>query len=126
MFIEHVNLTVTDVRRSADFYERLFGWHARWEGTTNDGRPAAHVGDDRCYLALFQSSKDGRAPMDYDTVGVNHFGVVVENLDEMRARLDALGAEYGDEQDYEPGRRLYLIDPDGIEVELVQYETATV
>lgn len=42
----------------------------------------------------------------------------------MKQRLGELGVQHGDEQDYEPGRRLYFVDPDGIEVELVQYETA--
>ncbi len=42
----------------------------------------------------------------------------------MKQRLGELGVTPGDEQDYEPGRRVYFTDPDGIEVELVQYEAA--
>ncbi len=124
MFIEHVNLTVTNLQRSIDFYEKLFGWSTRWRGQTTGGRPAAHVGDERCYIALFETASAGRATIDYDAVGFNHFGVVVESLDEMKRRLVALGVEHGDEQDYEPGRRVYFTDPDGTEVELVQYEPA--
>lgn len=126
MFIEHVNLTVSDLDRSLVFYQRLFDWHVRWRGETSQGRPAAHVGDDRCYIALFQSPAGGRAPYDYDAIGLNHFGLVVDDLDHARQRLIELGAEYTAEQNYEPGRRVYVIDPDGIEVELVQYEPAAV
>ena len=48
MFLEHVNLTVSDLQRSIDLYSDLLGLHVRWQGTTSDGHPAAHVGDDRC------------------------------------------------------------------------------
>ena len=124
MFIEHVNLTVTNLQRSLDFYHKLFGWTTRWRGQTATGRPAAHVGDEHCYIALFEGETTGRAGIDYDAVGFNHVGVVVESLDEMQRRLAALGVEHSEEPDYEPGRRVYFTDPDGIEVELVQYELA--
>jgi catechol 2,3-dioxygenase-like lactoylglutathione lyase family enzyme len=51
----------------------------------------------------------------------SHFGLVVDNLDEARRRLDQLGATVHREADYEPGRRIYFLDPDGHEVELVEY-----
>jgi len=44
MFLEHVNLTVTNVDRTVAFYRELFGLDLRWEGTTSDGKRAAHVG----------------------------------------------------------------------------------
>lgn len=125
MFIEHANLTVSDVGRSAAFYCELFGFRIRWEGTTRDGRPAAHVGDDRSYLALFQAASPGRHQFDYTTVGLNHVGFVIEDLDAARERLATLGIRPRMEADYDPGRRLYFLDPDGIEIELVQYATAT-
>ena len=127
MFLEHVNFTVSDLQRSIDLYSDLLGLHVRWHGTTSDGNPAAHVGDDRCYLALFQSSPDAkdRPPVDYSAVGLNHFGFVVDDLDAVRARLTNHGLSPHHEQDYEPGRRLYFFDPDGIEVDLVEYQQAT-
>ncbi len=126
MFLEHVNLTVSDLQRSIDLYCDLLGMHVRWQGTTSNGNPAAHVGDDRCYLALFQSSPDlaARSAVDYNAVGLNHFGFVVDDLDAARARLEGHGLSSHHEADYEPGRRLYFFDPDGIEVELVEYQQA--
>ena len=38
-----------------------------------------------------------------------------------RRRLERLGGTVHFEPDYEPGRRIYFLDPDGHEVELVQY-----
>ena len=49
MFLEHVNMSVLDLERTIDFYHRILDLDVRWRGTTTDGTPAAHVGDDRCY-----------------------------------------------------------------------------
>jgi catechol 2,3-dioxygenase-like lactoylglutathione lyase family enzyme len=124
MFLEHVNLTVSDLKRSVAFYRELFGFQVRWEGTTADGQPAAHVGDERTYLALFQAETPGTAPEGYEHVGINHFGFVVDDLDATRARLVSLGVQPHYEPVYDPGRRLYFCDPDGIEIELVEYSPA--
>lgn len=125
MFLEHVNLTVADLDRSIDFYCRLLGLRVRWRRDAGDDPAAAHVGDDRHYLALFEARADSPAPpLDYGRVGLNHFGFVVDDLDAARARLEELGITAHSEADYDPGRRLYFFDPDGIEVELVEYATA--
>ena len=121
MFLEHINFTVSDLDRSLSFYGDLLDLKVRWQGTTNDGRPAAHLGDPRSYLALFQAASPGTTSVDYEQVGLNHFGFVVDDLEAVRRRLGALGIEAHLEADYEPGRRLYFYDPDGIEVELVEY-----
>ena len=123
MFLEHINLTVADLDRSIDFYCNLLDLQVRWQRPASDpSGAAAHVGDDRCYLAMFQATESGE-PLehDYEHVGLNHFGFVVDNLDLMRDRLEARGITPHLEGDYDPGRRLYFHDPDGIEVELVEY-----
>lgn len=123
MRLEHVNLTVADLERSIGFYCTLLGLRVRWQGMTAGGTPAAHVGDDAMYLALFEGR--GTAPTwDYSTVGYNHMGFVVDDLDAARARLEAQGAPIHAVDPYEPGRRLYFTDPDGLEVELVEYPAA--
>jgi catechol 2,3-dioxygenase-like lactoylglutathione lyase family enzyme len=129
MFLEHINLTVADLDRSIGFYTRLFGFDIRWKGTTADGRPAAHIGNDRHYLALFQARPASRdatltpvAPgKSYNDVGFNHAGFVVEDLEGLTRRLEELGIHHTAEQSYDPGRHVYFHDPDGIEIELVQY-----
>lgn len=124
MFLEHVNLSVSDLERSIAFYNELFGFEVRWRGFTSDGQPAAHVGDQRCYLALFQASAPGHLQHDYEHVGFNHFGFVVESLENVRERLSRMQITPHLEGDYEPGRRLYFHDPDGVEIELVEYESS--
>lgn len=121
MYLEHANLTVTDIERSISFYRDLFEFEVRWRGTDRAGRPAAHVGDDQFYLAFFEAARPGSAVKDYSVAGLNHIGFVVDDLEEKRRRLEKLGAEVHLEGDYEPGRRLYFNDPNGVEVELVEY-----
>ncbi|MGB0715712.1 MAG: VOC family protein [Phycisphaerae bacterium] len=122
MFLEHVNLTVKNLDRSIQFYREVFDFDVRWKGKTNNGKPAAHVGDDRCYIALFESESDRSGEtIDYGRPGMNHFGFVVDDLDAAIARLRRAGGQPHAEMDYEPGRRCYFLDPDGIEVELVAY-----
>ena len=123
MLLEHVNLTVSDLDRSVGFYRDLFDFKLRWRGKTADGRNAAHVGDDRCYVALFEAEHPGRAVRDYADIGMNHFGFIVDDLRVMKTRLASRGVTPHSEQEYEPGRRLYFLDPDGIEVELVEYDS---
>lgn len=123
MWLEHVNLTVSDLERSIDFYCRLFDFHVRWRSEPGANWPGAHIGNDRFYLSLFQRMGD-EPPRDGDhekSVGVNHFGFVVDDLDAMKRRLENLGTPAYSEADYEPGRRVYFHDPDGFDVELVSY-----
>lgn len=121
MFLEHVNMSVADLDHTIAFYRQLLGLAVRWRGKTPSGLEAAHIGDERSYLALFQIGEKQRKEADYDELGLNHFGFVVDDLDEAKRRLTALNVEPTMEADYEPGRRLYFLDPNGVEVELVEY-----
>jgi len=121
MRIEHINITVSDVPASAAFYCHVLGLKQRWEGVTEAGRRAAHIGDDHTYLSLFEAAVPDSAPDDYLVVGFNHLGFEVEDLERYRRVLAELGVGVTREEDYEPGKRLYFLDPDGIEIELVEY-----
>ena len=121
MKLEHVNLTVSDVEKSSRFYCELLDLKVRWRGQTGAGWEAVHIGDDDAYLAMFQSPKPVPAEEDYERLGLNHVGFIVDDLAEAKRRLQRLGVAPKSEQDYDPGKRLYFFDPDGIEVELVEY-----
>ncbi len=118
--IEHVNLTVSDIERSADLFKKLLGWEQRWRGPGGGGAgETIHVGEEDTYLALYTDRKDhagqkkGR-PM-------NHVGLLVEDLDAAEQVVIAQGLQPWGHDDYEPGRRFYFFDWDGIEFEVVSY-----
>jgi catechol 2,3-dioxygenase-like lactoylglutathione lyase family enzyme len=118
--IEHANLTVNDIERSSQFFQKLLGWRERWRGAAINGGETIHVGDEHAYLALYT---DGQ-PHERFAKGapLNHVGLVVDDLDVAeRIVLDA-GLETFNHADYEPGRRFYFFDWDGIEFEVVSYE----
>lgn len=125
MRLEHLNFSVSDLERSIAFYRAALGGEVRWRGLTRDGRPAAHVGDARQYLAFFEAvAAPSRLVDDSLRPGFNHYGFVVDALDAAAARLAELGVHPHHETDEAPGRRLYLRDPDGVEIELVEYADA--
>ena len=121
--LEHLNVTVTDPRATAGWLARVFGWHVRWEGAAIDDGHTMHVGDDTGYIALYtppRPTSDG--PGSYGTKGgLNHWAVVVDDLDATEARVRAEGFDPHNHADYEPGRRFYFRDHDGIEIEVVSY-----
>jgi len=121
--LEHANFSVSDPRKTADMLCTLFDWRIRWSGDAIHGGHTIHVGGKDSYLAIYaQSDMRKAAPNDYKTVGsLNHIGVVVDDLDAVEARVLAAGFETTNHGDYEPGRRFYFHDHDGVEYEVVSY-----
>ena len=120
--IEHVNITVRDAERSARLMQDLFGWHVRWHGPTSAGGRTVHVGSDRHYLALHTGRDVAYTDEDFAKgQPLNHVGVEVDDLDAVEARVVKAGLKPFGHDDYDPGRRFYFLDPDGIEYEVVSY-----
>ncbi len=122
--LEHTNLTVTDPDATAAWMCDLFGWHIRWAGKALQSGRTVHVGSDTDYLALYTPGAPSKPTDDnYQTVGgLNHIAVVVDDIDVMEEKVRATGFTPGNHGDYEPGRRFYFHDNDGIEYEVVQYD----
>jgi glyoxylase I family protein len=121
--LEHVNVTVSDAERTANQLCDLFGWHIRWQGESALGGRTVHVGKEDSYLALYTpDSTSKRSGSSYEMRGgLNHIGVVVNDLDATEQRVLAAGFETHNHGDYEPGRRFYFNDHDDIEFEVVHY-----
>jgi len=52
---------------------------------------------------------------------VNHFGILVDDLDAAEQRILKAGYKTHSHQTYDPGSRFYFHDHDGIEWEVVSY-----
>src|ERR1700722_10459427 len=124
--IEHVNVTVSDPDRAAGLMQALFGWRVRWAGPAMNGGRTIHVGSDENYIALY-APREGIDPTRDFAKGrpLNHIGVEVDDLDATEASVISAGLRPFSHADYEPGRRFYFLDPDGIEYEVVSYANAT-
>lgn len=118
--LEHVNLTVTDLDRCVKFFQELCGWHVRWRGAAMMGGETVHIGTDTAYLAIYTnpaaSGGHGKGRP------LNHIGLLVDDLSAAEEVVTRFGFKTWGHEDYEPGRRFYFYDWDGIEYEVVSYE----
>ena len=123
--IEHVNVTVADPERTSALMQVLFDWRVRWRGPSQNGGHTIHVGSAEHYVALHGTDNPAR-PAETHAKGrpLNDIGVEVDDLDATEARVVAAGLRPFSHADYEPGRRFYFLDPDGIEYEVVSYAKA--
>ena len=84
---------------------------------------AIHVGEGAAngarYLALYSNG----AARDRFAKGqpLNHVGLLVDDLDAAEHTVAAAGLAPFGHDDYDPGRRFYFFDWDGIEFEMVSY-----
>ncbi|MCG9695835.1 VOC family protein [Shewanella sp. Isolate11] len=126
--LEHINLVVRDIDTSLSFYRAAFPhWQIRGGGNgTWYGKPRqwVHFGDDYQYLAFNNDGEQAARDLQGHQVGLAHFAFVTHDLDKLIARLEDAGFTID-----KPGsddvfrRNVYFIDPDGIEVEFVQYHS---
>lgn len=122
--LEHVNITVSDPQRTAEMLCTLFGWEIRWKGPSGLGGHSIHVGSEEDYLAIYAPPQPatGPAKREWKCGNLNHVGIVVDDIAAVEAKIKAYGLTPFNHADYEPGRRFYFLDGDGIEFEVVSYE----
>jgi catechol 2,3-dioxygenase-like lactoylglutathione lyase family enzyme len=122
--LEHVNITVSDPVQTASALCELFDWQVRWQGPSKMGGHTVHVGTSDAYVAVYSydETSPGVSSSYAVTGGLNHIGVVVTDLDATEQRVLQAGYKTHNHGDYEPGRRFYFNDRDGIEFEVVAYD----
>ncbi len=124
--IEHLNLVVRDIPATLKFYQAAFPhWRIRdedegeWSGKS---RKWLHFGDDYQYLAFGDNGVGDNRDLSGHQTGLAHFAFVVSNLDALIDRLAEAGFAVDKDGADEPYRKnLYFIDPNGFEVEFVEY-----
>ena len=124
-YIEHANLTVTNPERSAALFKAMLGWEERWRGKSQLGGKTIHVGDPAhgdTYLALY--TNDSAMGAYSKGQPLNHVGFHVDDLDAAERVVAEAGLKPFGHDDYEPGKRFYFFDWDGIEFEVVSYAGA--
>ncbi|GIU14751.1 MULTISPECIES: VOC family protein [Shewanella] len=126
MHLEHLNLVVKDIPTTLAFYQAIFPhWKTRGGGVSQwygVDRNWVHFGDDYQYLTFNDDGVGNNRDLSGHQVGLAHFAFVVDDLDGVIARLAAIGHPVDKDGAEDPYRRnAYYIDPDGYEVEFVQY-----
>jgi len=126
LHLEHINLVVKDIPRSLKFYQAAFPhWKVRGGDNTEwYGQPRnwIHFGDDYQYLALNDSGTGDNRDLKGVQVGLAHFAFVTDNIEAVIKRLEQAGFDIDKDGAEEQHRKnVYFLDPDGYEVEFVEY-----
>jgi glyoxylase I family protein len=126
--IAHVRLTVTDIERSRQFYESVFGWPVLLEVPENANEATRRQLDflyggviydlGGTLLGLRPVARDR---FDEDRAGLDHIAFRMANraeLDSAAAHLEELGIPHEPVKDIGPSYILEFRDPDNIALEL--------
>ena len=121
--IAHVELSVTDLDRSVDWYCRLLGAKDVWRGANEKGGYKACAVVEpvtRTVLAFTEHAAAKRVPFSHLIPGLDHLSFRVADraaIDAWATWLDELGIAHDpiDDQGFAVG--LNLLDPDGIALE---------
>ncbi|MCY7294503.1 VOC family protein [Alteromonas sp. a30] len=126
MHIEHINLVVTNLETTLTFYRAAFPyWKVRGQGEQDwygMKRTWLHFGDENDYLSFADSGTGENRDLQSNQLGLAHFGFITNNLDATIERLQNAGFTI-----HKPGnptefrKNVYFLDPDGYEVEFVEY-----
>jgi catechol-2,3-dioxygenase len=120
----HLVLYVRDVARSAAFYRDVLGWRQILPEPGQEPVGAAAFSSGRTHheLLLIEVGADAAPIPAGRRVGLYHFGLNVgETDDDLRAALKAVqdaGAVVVGASDHTVTHSLYILDPDGNELEL--------
>lgn len=120
--IDHVALTVRDVKRSVAWYKEVLGLERRYEEAWGD-YPAVVCAGVTC-LALFPAAtRDPEPRPDHDTIAMRHVAFAVDRagFEKARERFGEMGIDF-DLEDHTICHSIYISDPDGHQLEVTTYD----
>ncbi|HXJ00910.1 MAG TPA: VOC family protein [Micropepsaceae bacterium] len=106
--LNHVSIVVSDLQRSIEFYQRVFGLPLQSE---NKAAQLVQLKLGKSHLSIRRG--DGPKGVDHFAIGIEHF-----NKDQVSADLKARGATPRET----PGIGFHVLDPDGFPVQLIANE----
>jgi catechol 2,3-dioxygenase len=119
-YLGHIVFYVKNLERSLAFYRDLLGF--KEVGRIFDGKAAALTSGRTHHEFLFIEVGDAPGPPKGHRIGLYHIGIKIgDSLDELRAavkELEKAGVTITGASDHTVSQSLYLLDPDGNEVEL--------
>lgn len=126
MRLEHVNMVVSDMDETLRFYQAAFPhWQIRTQGQGDwygVPRQWLHFGDDYNYLTFNDNGKNRPRDLKTNDLGIAHLGFEIKNLQALTNRMADNGFSVSHTGAKHPHRRnVYYIDPNGVEVEFVEY-----
>ena len=122
--VSHLALTVRDMEKSAEWYQRVFGWIELGRLGKGEAIPPRILLLDPSSgfaLALAEPEDGSRDDFDYRRTGLDHLAFGLgdeEELTSWAAHLDELAIAHSPVRELDLGKFVSFEDPDGIQLEL--------
>ena len=118
---DHIHLRSRDPEAAVRFYHDMFGAEIV-ETTQTDGRPRIDIAIDGITICIAKAQPEHDNAPDRPYVGLDHFGLQVEDLDEAAADLKSRGAEFFSEPRLlRPGLKIAFVrGPDDVRIEILE------
>ena len=121
---DHVHLTSLDPEKTADFYVKLFGAKMVANRKMPDGRTSIEIElQGSCILIMYPKNVPDSVPDKTETpFGLEHFGIVTDDIEGAVADLKANGVKFRDEvREARPGVWIaYFWAPENVLIELLE------
>jgi catechol 2,3-dioxygenase-like lactoylglutathione lyase family enzyme len=116
--MDHVGINVTDLERSADWYQKVLGFtvYHKWKTTWMIRRSDMRNG-------LFLRPNAKKIDDLDNTLAITHFAYATTNkgFKEAQERLTKLGVKFDPPEDTGVAHSIFIYDPDGYQVEITNY-----
>jgi catechol 2,3-dioxygenase-like lactoylglutathione lyase family enzyme len=121
---DHVHIISPDPEAAAKFYVEKFGATIKSTGTAPDGTAmfAVDLNGSNIFVKGRAQKPSAAAPAPGSTYGLEHFGIVTDDLDAAVKELKAKGVKFTQEiTNFRPGIRIsFLLGPDNTLIELLE------
>jgi lactoylglutathione lyase len=123
--IDHIGIAVSDIAKSIDFYHRCLGMQIIEElKAPNLNVHLIFLKSGNCMIELLDyTDKVTLKPPHQNNLGIRHFTLLVENLDEEYNRLKKMGVKFTRYPQViikDRIRNAFLTGPDGESIELME------
>lgn len=118
--IDHINMTVKNLSKSVEYYNKLFGFQVFEEGDFR-GTHYKIIGlSNKAMLCLYENKE-----LEKENNNISHFGFNIQFTNNIVEKLEGAGANvryYNGKAiiQYPESKSIYVKDPDGNEIELTE------
>jgi lactoylglutathione lyase len=120
--LDHVNISVSNLSESIEWYNKIFGFELVEKGRSAQGKKWGIVASNDSMICMTEyNNKMPADKIENESVHqIYHFGIRVTDLDRWRATVEKnnLQLYYGGEVEYPHSRSWYIHDPSGHEIEV--------
>lgn len=120
--LDHINLTVKDIKESMEWYKKLFGMDFLEGNLNHPEEPWAIVGKDDSMICMYEDKKlkSAREAVEGEVHRIYHFGIRISDKSKWdeNVRENGIKVMYGGAYPYPNSLSWYVLDPSGHEIEV--------